>query len=66
MIEQHKHCPICGTPMPLSERFCSPNCEQIALANQKKVQKSKRLLYILFGLFIIVWLFFMLRGQLGF
>jgi predicted nucleic acid-binding Zn ribbon protein len=66
MIEQHKHCPVCGTPMPMSERFCSPNCEQLALANQQKVKKSRRLLYGLFAVFILVWLFFMLKGKIGF
>ncbi|NYB51222.1 MAG: DUF2116 family Zn-ribbon domain-containing protein [Methanobacteriaceae archaeon] len=66
MIEQHKHCPICATPIPMSERYCSPNCEQIARENQKKIQKNRRLLYILFGLFILVWLFFMLRDKIGF
>ncbi|EKF86346.1 hypothetical protein A994_05300 [Methanobacterium formicicum DSM 3637] len=51
--------------MPLNEKYCSPNCEQLALANQKKVQKSRKMLYVLFAVFILVWLFFMFRGQLG-
>ncbi|CDG64483.1 MAG: hypothetical protein PWQ15_1913 [Methanobacterium sp.] len=66
MIEQHKHCPMCGKPIPLSERFCSPDCEQLALANQKKVQKTRKMLYALFAILILVWLFFVLRGRLGF
>jgi predicted nucleic acid-binding Zn ribbon protein len=66
MIEQHKHCPVCGAPMPLNEKYCSPNCEQLAIANQKKVQKTRKMLYVLFAVFILVWLFFMFRGQLGF
>ncbi|OPX59492.1 MAG: hypothetical protein A4E25_00976 [Methanobacterium sp. PtaB.Bin024] len=66
MIEQHKHCPVCGTPIPMSEKFCSPKCEQIAITNQQKIKKSRRMLYILFAIFILVWLVFMLRDQIGF
>ncbi|BDZ70618.1 DUF2116 family Zn-ribbon domain-containing protein [Methanobacterium petrolearium] len=66
MIEQHKHCPVCGTPIPMDERFCSPKCEQIAIANQQKVRKSRRMLYTLFAIFILVWIVFMLRDQIGF
>jgi predicted nucleic acid-binding Zn ribbon protein len=47
MIEQHKHCPVCGTPIPMNEKFCSPKCEQIAITNQQKIKKSRRMLYIL-------------------
>jgi len=57
---------MCGKPIPLSERFCSPDCEQLALANQKKVQKTRKMLYALFAILILVWLFFVLRGRLGF
>lgn len=65
MVEQHKHCPICATPIPMSERYCSPNCEQIAIENQKKIKKSRRLLYGIFAIFILAWLFFMLKGKIG-
>jgi len=65
MIEQHKHCPMCGTPIPMSEKFCYPNCEEIARANQQKVQKTRKMLYILFAVFVLVWIFFMLKGKIG-
>jgi len=63
MIEPHKHCPACGNPIPMSERYCSPRCEQVATENQRKVKKTRNILYILFAVFILVWLFFMLRGK---
>ena len=63
MIEPHKHCPGCGAPMPMSEKYCSPKCQQTIAENRKKVDKTKRIIYILFAAFILIWLFFMLRGQ---
>ena len=66
MIEQHKHCPVCGTPIPMDEKFCSPNCEQIAITNQQKIRRSRRMIYILFAIFILIWVVFMLRDQIGF
>ena len=63
MIEPHKHCPGCGAPMPMSEKYCSPKCQQVITENRKKVDKTKRIIYILFAAFILIWIFFMLRGQ---
>ena len=40
MIEPHKHCPACGTPMPMSEKYCSPRCQQIIAENQRKVKRT--------------------------
>lgn len=64
MTEQHKHCPTCGTPIPMSERFCSPRCEQVVAENQKKVAKTRKIIYALFVVFILAWLYFVLRGKL--
>jgi predicted nucleic acid-binding Zn ribbon protein len=65
MTDQHKHCPMCQKPIPLSEKFCSPKCEQIYTENQKKIAKSRKILYIAFGIFILIWIFFTLRGKIG-
>ena len=66
MTDQHKHCPMCQKPIPLSEKFCSTQCEQIYMANQRKIAKSRRILYIAFAAFILIWIFFTFRGKLGF
>jgi len=65
MTDQHKHCPMCQKPIPLSEKYCSPKCEQIFLENQKKIAKSRKILYIAFAAFILIWIFFTLRGKIG-
>jgi predicted nucleic acid-binding Zn ribbon protein len=64
MTEPHKHCPACGTPIPMSERVCSPRCEQVVAENQKKIKRTRNMLYGLFAVFILVWLYFSLKGKL--
>jgi predicted nucleic acid-binding Zn ribbon protein len=65
MTDQHKHCPMCQKPIPLSEKFCSPNCEQVYLENQRKIAKTRRILYALFGIFIVLFLVLTLRSKIG-
>ena len=63
MVDQHKHCPMCGKPIPLDERFCSPNCERILTERQRKITKTKRIMYIAFAALIIIYLLFTLKGK---
>lgn len=63
-MDQHKHCPMCGKPIPLDERFCSPKCEQILAERQKKVAKTRKVIYIAFAALVIIYLLFALRGKL--
>ena len=65
MTDQHKHCPMCQKPIPLSEKFCSPNCEQIYMENQRKIAKTRRILYIAFAAFILIWIFITFRSKIG-
>jgi len=65
MTDQHKHCPICQKPIPLSEKFCSSKCEQIYMENQRKIAKSRKMLYIAFAAFIVVLIFFTFRSKMG-
>lgn len=64
MTEPHKHCPTCGTPIPMDERFCSPKCEQIIAENQKKVMRTRKILYVAFAVLIIVYLLYVFRGRI--
>lgn len=54
-IEPHKHCPICGTPIPLNELVCSPDCEQIWNQRLSQQKKSRYGLLGVIILFVIVW-----------
>lgn len=54
-VDPHKHCPICGTPIPLDELVCSPDCEKVW---NHKIAQHKKTRLVLTGviiIFIIVW-----------
>ncbi|TXT66512.1 MAG: hypothetical protein BAJALOKI1v1_280010 [Promethearchaeota archaeon] len=38
----HKHCPICGKAMPPDRKFCSQDCRDNYLQDQKKQKKKGR------------------------
>lgn len=56
-VEPHKHCPICGTPIPLDELVCSPDCQKVWDARINQQKKSRLILYALIVIFILVWVF---------
>lgn len=57
MIDPHKHCPICGTPIPLDELVCSEECQTVWNQRLAKTRKSRIILLILLVIFIVVWFF---------
>ena len=64
MTDPHKHCPVCGTSIPMDERFCSPKCEQILAERQQKVIRTRRIMYIAFAALIIIYLVYVFRGRI--
>jgi predicted nucleic acid-binding Zn ribbon protein len=64
MTDIHKHCPICGTPIPLEERVCSQKCQDVLEEQQAKIKKSRRTLTILMIVFIVVFAFIMFFNNL--
>ena len=56
-VESHKHCPRCGSPIPLNELVCSPDCQKVWDARISQQKKSRLILYALIVIFIIVWAF---------
>ncbi|MCC7553530.1 MAG: DUF2116 family Zn-ribbon domain-containing protein [Methanobacteriaceae archaeon] len=57
MIETHKHCPICGVPIPLKEKVCSPDCEKVYNQRIAQSKKSRMILFALIIIFVLVWIF---------
>ncbi|MDR2624165.1 MAG: DUF2116 family Zn-ribbon domain-containing protein [Methanobrevibacter sp.] len=55
MVDVHKHCPVCGTPIPLNETTCSDKCQEILINRASKVKKSRLMLFLVFIIFILVW-----------
>jgi predicted nucleic acid-binding Zn ribbon protein len=56
---------MCQKPIPLSEKFCSPKCEQVYMENQRKIAKSRKMLYIAFATFIVIWILITFRSKIG-
>ncbi len=54
-VEPHKHCPICGTPIPLNELVCSPDCQTVWDARLNQRKRSRLILYIVIAIFLIIW-----------
>ena len=49
-VEPHKHCPICGTPIPLNELVWKVWDAKLAQA-----RRSRIILYIVIVIFLIIW-----------
>jgi len=64
MTEPHRHCAVCGTPIPPKEVVCSDKCQKLMADRQKKVMRTRRIIYAVFAVFIIIWLYIMFRGQI--
>ena len=54
-VDPHKHCPICGTPIPLNELVCSPDCQKVWDATLKQRKRSQIILYVVIAIFLIIW-----------
>jgi len=62
MVEPHKHCPVCSTPIPMDEITCSERCQEILSKNQQRVRRTRMIFYLVFALFIVVWVVLSIRG----
>ncbi|MBR0472851.1 MAG: DUF2116 family Zn-ribbon domain-containing protein [Methanosphaera sp.] len=59
VVEAHRHCAICGKPIPMSESFCSDQCQEQFQLRQQQVAKQRKIMYAVFAVVIIVWIAFM-------
>jgi predicted nucleic acid-binding Zn ribbon protein len=51
----HKHCPICGKAMPPHSKFCSQECKDNYLSDQKSSKKKNRIQCVfLIGMMIVM------------
>lgn len=55
-VEAHRHCAICGKPIPMDESFCSDKCEDQYREKQKAMMKQRRILLLVIAVFVIIWL----------
>ncbi len=59
MVDIHKHCPVCNTPIPLEETTCSPKCQEILKSRQSQMKRSRLILFAVMIVFIVIFAYMM-------
>lgn len=54
-VEPHKHCPICGTPIPLNELVCSSDCQKVWDQRLNQARRSRIILVVVIIIFLAIW-----------
>jgi predicted nucleic acid-binding Zn ribbon protein len=58
MVEDHRHCPMCGKAVEKEKLFCSSSCEELFRKQQERLRKARLLsllpLLILFLLILLL------------
>jgi predicted nucleic acid-binding Zn ribbon protein len=62
MVEDHRHCIVCGKSVDPEKFFCSPSCEELFKRQQGRLKKT-RIFTMLF--FIILFAAVMFLATLG-
>lgn len=62
LASSHKHCPVCGKPISLSQQFCSAECEQTVVKQRSSQRRTSWIFIGILVVFMLVWFFLMSRG----
>jgi len=54
MVEDHRHCIVCGKPTAPDVFFCSPSCEEIFKRGQRRAIRYRNLTLILFVVILVM------------
>jgi predicted nucleic acid-binding Zn ribbon protein len=54
MIEDHKHCIVCGKPVPMDQLVCSPSCDEILKKHQKSAARARTIMLVIIFVMIIL------------
>ena len=55
MVDDHKHCIVCGRVVSPDKMFCSPECEERFKMQQKRVSRMRMYMMLMVGaLFLLV------------
>lgn len=57
MVEDHRHCVVCGKPTAPDHYLCSPSCEEIFKRQQRRYQHIR---LITMGMVVAVFLILLL------
>ena len=61
-LPEHRHCVVCGKPIPLNHETCSVQCERI-IAEQRRRQRTTY--WIMMGLFLVLVVWFIVITRLS-
>jgi predicted nucleic acid-binding Zn ribbon protein len=56
MVEDHKHCIVCGKPIEPDKFVCSPSCEEILKKQQKSMARSRMIMLLVIFIILIVFI----------
>ncbi len=57
MVEDHRHCPVCGKVVEKEKLFCSPPCEELFRTQQERMRRARLFsLLLILLLLILLWM----------
>jgi predicted nucleic acid-binding Zn ribbon protein len=62
VIEDHRHCVVCGKPTDPDKTVCSASCEEILNRQQKSMKRSRLIMLVIF---IVLFIFIILSSLLS-
>jgi len=64
MVDDHKHCIVCGRVVSLDKLLCSPECEERFKMQQKRVSRMRMYMMLMVGaLFLLIILTSLIRAR---
>jgi predicted nucleic acid-binding Zn ribbon protein len=63
-IQPHTHCRVCSRSIPLNKIYCSKECEEKEMNQQKKSKRSSRIFTVMFIIIIVIMMVFTFSGGL--
>ncbi|MEM2877963.1 MAG: DUF2116 family Zn-ribbon domain-containing protein [Candidatus Hadarchaeales archaeon] len=63
MVEDHRHCIVCGKATSADKFFCSPSCEALFKQGQKRASRYRNLMMVIFFLiFALIMATYLMRS----
>jgi predicted nucleic acid-binding Zn ribbon protein len=62
MVEDHKHCVVCGRPVTPDKLFCSQVCENALRRQQRRMSRMRMLMMVAF---VAIFILLMALAQFG-
>jgi predicted nucleic acid-binding Zn ribbon protein len=64
MVDEHKHCIVCGRVVTSDKLVCSPECEERFKQQQKRVSRMRMyMMFMVAALFMLIILTTLIRAR---